>query len=118
MNEVIRRRLEELPPEPGCYLMKDQAGEVIYVGKAGSLRARVRSYFDASRGDDRLFIPLLDTLLGDIEVIVTRSEKEAVLLENELIKKHRPRFNVKLRDILVRVNDECLRAAFCLDQPL
>jgi excinuclease ABC subunit C len=98
MNEAIRKRLEELPPEPGCYLMKDHAGEVIYVGKAGSLRARVRSYFDASRGDDRLFIPLLDTLLGDIEVIVTRSEKEAVLLENELIKKHKPRFNVRLRD--------------------
>jgi excinuclease ABC subunit C len=98
MNDAIRRRLEELPPEPGCYLMKDHAGEVIYVGKAGSLRARVRSYFDASRGDDRLFIPLLDTLLGDLEVIVTRSEKEAVLLENELIKKHRPRFNVRLRD--------------------
>jgi excinuclease ABC subunit C len=98
MNEAIRKRLDELPQEPGCYLMKDHAGDVIYVGKAGSLRSRVRSYFDASRGDDRLFIPLLDTLLGDIEVIVTRSEKEAVLLENELIKKHKPKFNIRLRD--------------------
>ncbi|HET7754728.1 MAG TPA: excinuclease ABC subunit UvrC [Anaeromyxobacteraceae bacterium] len=98
MDELIQKRLDELPQEPGCYLMKDRAGEVIYVGKAGNLRSRVRSYFDASRGDDRLFIPLLDTLLGDIEVIVTRSEKEAVLLENELIKKYRPKFNVRLRD--------------------
>jgi excinuclease ABC subunit C len=78
--------------------MKDRAGEVIYVGKAASLRARVRQYFDAGRGDDRIFVPLLDRLLGDLDVIVTRSEKEALLLENQLIKKHRPRFNVRLRD--------------------
>src|SRR5574342_1325042 len=77
--------------------MRDRRGEVVYVGKAASLRSRVRSYFDRS-GDDRFFIPLLDELLGDVEVVVTRSEKEAVLLENELIKKHRPRFNVRLRD--------------------
>src|SRR5574342_469048 len=77
--------------------MRDRRGEVVYVGKAASLRSRVRSYFDRS-GDDRFFIPLLDELLGDVEVVVTRSEKEAMLLENELIKKHRPRFNVRLRD--------------------
>jgi len=98
MDPALRRRLDDLPAEPGCYLMKDRAGEVVYVGKAASLRARVRQYFDASRTDDRIFIPLLEDLLGDIQVIVTRSEKEAVLLENELIKKHRPRFNVRLRD--------------------
>jgi excinuclease ABC subunit C len=98
MDPALRRKIDELPQEPGCYLMRDRRGEVIYVGKASSLRARVRSYFDAGRGDDRLFVALLDDLLGDVEVIVTRSEKEAVLLENELIKKHRPRFNVRLRD--------------------
>ena len=98
MDAALRKKLDELPPEPGCYLMKDRAGEVVYVGKAASLRARVRSYFDAGRGDDRAFVALLDDLLGDLDVIVTRSEKEAVLLENELIKKHRPRFNVRLRD--------------------
>ena len=98
MDDALRQTLETLPADPGCYLMKDRAGEVVYVGKASSLRSRVRSYFDAGRGDDRLFVPLLEDLLGDIEVIVTRSEKEAVLLENELIKKHRPRFNVRLRD--------------------
>ncbi|MFL5301579.1 MAG: excinuclease ABC subunit UvrC, partial [Anaeromyxobacteraceae bacterium] len=59
---------------------------------------RVRQYFDASRSDDRAFVALLDDLLGDVDVIVTSSEKEAVLLENELIKKHQPRFNIRLRD--------------------
>ncbi len=98
MDAALRKTLDELPQEPGCYLMKDRRGEVVYVGKAASLRSRVRQYFDAGRGDDRIFIPLLEDLLGDIEVIVTRSEKEAVLLENELIKKHKPRFNVRLRD--------------------
>jgi excinuclease ABC subunit C len=98
MDAALRRKLDELPPEPGCYLMKDRAGEVVYVGKASSLRSRVRSYFDASRGDARAFVALLDDLLGDVEVIVTRSEKEAVLLENELIKRHKPRFNIRLRD--------------------
>jgi len=97
MTEALRRKLQELPAEPGCYLMKGAAGEVIYVGKAASLKARVRQYFDGG-GDDRLFVPLLDELLHDLDVIVTRSEKEALLLENQLIKKHRPRFNVRLRD--------------------
>ncbi|WP_176066219.1 excinuclease ABC subunit UvrC [Anaeromyxobacter diazotrophicus] len=109
MDAALRQKLADLPPEPGCYLMKDRAGEVVYVGKASSLRSRVRSYFDAGRGDERAFVALLDDLLGDIDVIVTRSEKEAVLLENELIKKHHPRFNVRLRDdkdfIVLRLDD-------------
>jgi excinuclease ABC subunit C len=98
MDPALRQKLDHLPAEPGCYLMKDRRGEVVYVGKAASLRARVRSYFDAGRGDERAFVALLEDLLGDLDVIVTRSEKEALLLENELIKKHRPRFNVRLRD--------------------
>ncbi len=98
MDPALRRTLAELPAEPGCYLMKDRAGEVVYVGKAKSLRSRVRSYFGAARADDRAFVGQLEELLGTIEVIVTRSEKEAVLLENQLIKRHRPRFNVVLRD--------------------
>jgi len=71
MDAALRRKLEDLPAEPGCYLMKDHEGGVVYVGKAASLRARVRQYFDASRSDDRIFIPYLDELLGDIQVIVT-----------------------------------------------
>ncbi len=98
VDAALREKLGNLPTEPGCYLMRDRAGGVVYVGKASNLRSRVRSYFDAGRGDDRAFIALLDDLLGDIDVIVTRSEKEAVLLENELIKKHQPRFNIRLRD--------------------
>jgi excinuclease ABC subunit C len=98
MEAALRQKLADLPPAPGCYLMKDRSGAVVYVGKAASLRARVRQYFDPSRTDDRAFVPLLDDLLGDIDVIVTSSEKEAVLLENELIKKHKPRFNIRLRD--------------------
>jgi excinuclease ABC subunit C len=98
MDAALQKTLADLPAAPGCYLMKDREGTVVYVGKAASLRSRVRQYFDRGSADDRIFIPLLPDLLGDIEVIVTRSEKEAVLLENELIKKHRPRFNVRLRD--------------------
>jgi excinuclease ABC subunit C len=98
VTPALRQKIDGLPTEPGCYLMRDRAGEVVYVGKASSLRSRVRSYFARSGSDDRAFVPLLDDLLGDIDVIVTGNEKEALLLENDLIKKHRPRFNIDLRD--------------------
>jgi excinuclease ABC subunit C len=93
----VAEMLDRLPTEPGVYLMKDKKGRVLYVGKAASLRARVRSYFTRG-GDGRAFIALLDRLLGDIETVVTNNEKEALLLENNLIKQHQPRFNVKLVD--------------------
>ncbi len=96
-SERIRKILETLPTEPGVYLMKDRKGRILYIGKATSLRARVRSYFNRG-GDGRAFIALLDRLLGDIETVVTNNEKEALLLENNLIKQHQPRFNVKLTD--------------------
>ncbi len=89
--------LERMPTDPGVYLMKDKKGKIIYVGKAQNLRNRVRSYFTRS-GDNRPFVALLERLLGDIETVVTNTEKEALLLENNLIKQHRPRFNVKLVD--------------------
>lgn len=76
--------------------MRDRKGEIVYVGKARRLRARVRQYFSGQ--DTRFFVPLLAELLGDIETVVTNNAKEALLLENNLIKEHRPRFNVKLRD--------------------
>jgi len=94
----LEEKLASLPAEPGVYLMKGAKGEVIYVGKAANLRNRVRSYFQDRTGDSRAFIPLLDRILEDIEVVLVGTEKEALLLENELIKKHQPRFNVKLRD--------------------
>jgi excinuclease ABC subunit C len=83
---------------PGVYVFTDRAGGYLYVGKAASLRNRVRSYFQAGTSDQRYFIERLQGELGDIETFVTTSEKEAALLENSLIKEHQPRYNVKLRD--------------------
>jgi excinuclease ABC subunit C len=80
------------------YLMKDRRGKVIYVGKAINLRSRVRQYFQPASGDTRAFVPLLEGIVADIETVVTGNEKEALLLENNLIKQHQPRFNVKLTD--------------------
>src|SRR5437660_4089433 len=98
LSAELKQKLETLPTQPGCYLMKDKAGEVVYVGKAVNLRSRVAQYFQERTSDVRAFIPFLEDLLGDVEVVITPSEKDAVLLENELIKRHRPKFNVKLRD--------------------
>ena len=98
LAEQLQQKLATLPTQPGCYVMKDKAGAVVYVGKAVNLRARVGQYFQERSGDTRAFIPFLEDLLGDVEVMITQSEKDAVLLENELIKKYRPRFNIKLRD--------------------
>jgi len=97
LSPHLREILDRIPVEPGVYLMKDKKGRIIYIGKASSLRQRVRSYFNRS-GDSRAFVALLGRLLGDIETVVTTNEKEALLLENNLIKKHQPRFNVKLVD--------------------
>jgi excinuclease ABC subunit C len=97
-----------LPEEPGVYLMRDRAGQVIYVGKATDLRRRVRSYFVAAH-DDRAFMPFLEREVATVEAIVVRNEKEALLLENELIKRHQPRFNIRLREggqfVYLRLDD-------------
>jgi excinuclease ABC subunit C len=96
--EELETRLALLPARPGCYIFRDRRGEVLYVGKAKSLRSRVRSYFQAGSSDDRAFLPFLRSAFGRFETIVTETEKEAAILENSLIKEQRPRFNVKLRD--------------------
>ena len=96
-RKALRTRVKELPDEPGVYLLKDARGRVIYVGKAASLRNRVRSYFQSPGSLD----PKARALVGevaDFEVIVTANEHEALLLEDTLIKRHRPRYNVRLRD--------------------
>src|SRR3989475_7271605 len=98
LSAELKQKLETLPTQAGCYVMKDKAGDVVYVGKAVNLRARVGQYFQERSSDTRAFIPFLEELVGDVEVMITPSEKDAVLLENELIKKDRPRFNIKLRD--------------------
>ena len=91
--------LDRISTEPGVYLFKDARGTVVYVGKAKSLRTRVRQYFRPG-GDERFFVAagFLGRAVVDIETIVVSSSKEALLLENHLIKKHQPKFNVKLRD--------------------
>jgi excinuclease ABC subunit C len=96
--DPFEEKLAQLPAAPGCYVFRDVRGDVLYVGKAKSLRARVRSYFQASNSDSRAFLPYLRRQVSDFETIVTSSEKEATILENHLIKERKPRYNVKLRD--------------------
>jgi len=96
-NDALARKLETLPDGPGVYLWKDARGEVLYVGKARRLKSRVRSYFAA----DFSASPkneLLRRLIADFETIVVGREAESLLLENNLIKEYRPRFNVRLKD--------------------
>jgi excinuclease ABC subunit C len=88
---------ENFPNSPGVYIMKGGAGTILYVGKAKNLRARIRSYFTKS-SDSRYHIRFLMARVADIEYIVTDTEKEALILENTLIKKHHPRYNINLRD--------------------
>lgn len=89
--------LSTLPPKPGCYLMKNAEGTIIYVGKAISLKNRVRSYFHADASHDNKTRRLVREV-ADIEWIVIGSELEALILEMNLIKRHRPKFNIKLKD--------------------
>jgi excinuclease ABC subunit C len=89
-------RVEALPTGPGVYLFKSRSGRVLYIGKAQNLRSRVRSY--VSGGDGRIRVPPLVERAADVDVVVTRNVKDALLLENELIKQHKPPFNVRLRD--------------------
>jgi excinuclease ABC subunit C len=96
-NESIQPILEGLPSRPGCYLMKDQDGRVLYVGKAVNLRSRVRSYFHDSAIHSRKTAEMV-TRIADIEWIVVGSELEALILEMNLIKRHRPKYNVRLKD--------------------
>ncbi|MBI4528450.1 MAG: excinuclease ABC subunit UvrC [Deltaproteobacteria bacterium] len=92
----IEEKLDTLPPHPGVYLMRDQSGKVIYVGKANDVRARVRAYFRG--GDGRSQVQFLMRRVGDVETLVTANEKEALILENNLIKQYKPRYNIRLKD--------------------
>ena len=92
----LAQRADGLPQEPGVYLFKDGRGRVLYVGKAKNLRSRVRQYIQGH--DGRIMVPFLVRSAVDVEVIVVRTEKEALLLENSLIKKHTPRYNTQLID--------------------
>ena len=96
--EAAQRKLDNLPTSPGVYVFHGAKGKVLYVGKARSLRSRVRSYFQPGSSDLRAFVSRLERELTDIETFVTHTDKEAALLENQLIKAHQPKYNVKLRD--------------------
>ena len=96
-HPLLKDKLQTLPTKPGVYLMKDQQGQVIYVGKSVNLRHRVRSYFQASASHS----PKLHRLIyhiADFDFIVTDSEIEALILECNLIKEHRPKYNIRLKD--------------------
>ncbi|MBP3192512.1 excinuclease ABC subunit UvrC [Natronogracilivirga saccharolytica] len=97
MNKNLLQKLDNLTSEPGVYQFKDDSGEVIYVGKAKRLNQRVRSYFQKS-ADHTGKIQALVRKISDLDVIITDSEAEALILENNLIKKHRPRYNILYRD--------------------
>ncbi|HVB83156.1 MAG TPA: excinuclease ABC subunit UvrC [Candidatus Binataceae bacterium] len=104
-DAALERKLDAIPAEPGVYLLRERAGQVpgktpgkvLYVGKAKSLRSRVRAYFRES-GDTRFQVRFLMKRVGDFDVLVARSEKEALILENNLIKQYRPRYNIRLKD--------------------
>jgi len=97
MHPQIRDKVARFPTGPGVYLFRDVAGKVLYVGKAADLRARVRSYLTPG-GDGRYQLRFLEHDAHDVEFIATGTEQEALLLENTVIKKHKPRYNIKLKD--------------------
>ena len=103
--ESLNQKIDRLPTHPGVYLFKDKKGTILYVGKAGDIKHRVSSYFQKPAGKDLKTLTMLEKVAG-IDTIVTDTEKEAFILENNLIKVHRPRYNVKLRD---DKNYPCLR---------
>src|SRR5436853_126287 len=97
MNPTVEAKLKRIPEGPGVYLYRDAEGQTIYVGKAKSLRNRVRTYFQQSRNLDERKDQMLDAI-EDLEFIMTDTEGEALALENNLIKQHKPKYNILLRD--------------------
>ncbi|OGP93624.1 MAG: excinuclease ABC subunit C [Deltaproteobacteria bacterium RBG_16_47_11] len=93
----MEQKIDRLPASPGVYLFKDEKGTILYVGKAGNIKHRVSSYFQKADGKEAKIHSLLEKV-ADISTIITDTEKEAFILENNLIKEHHPRYNVKLRD--------------------
>ncbi len=117
-TERVNEQLKGLPAKPGVYLFRNERGDVLYVGKAKSLRPRVRSYFQAGSSDTRPGIRQMVGRVDEVETIVTQTEVEALHLEQNLVKRHRPPFNVRLRDdksfpyIAVTVEDDYPRVMF------
>ncbi len=97
MTDLVRERLKSLPDRPGCYLMRDRQGEIIYVGKAKNLKNRVRSYFRSGASHSPKVRSMVQTV-WDFEFITVKNEAEALLTEASLIKKYKPHFNILMRD--------------------
>ncbi len=97
MTPALIQKLAELPQRPGVYIYRDARGKVIYVGKAVNLRSRVRSYFQESKGHSAKTLALVGQI-RDLETLVTPGEVDALILEGNLIKKHKPRYNILLKD--------------------
>lgn len=97
MTEIVEEKLKLLPDSPGVYIMKNEAGKVIYVGKAVVLKNRVRQYFQSNKGHSPK-VRVMVSKIADFETILTGSEMEALILECNLIKKYRPRYNISLKD--------------------
>ena len=93
----MSEKLANIPSEPGVYLYRDVNGKIIYAGKAKSLRHRVRSYFQESRQTD-FKLDYLRAEIVDVDFIIVDNEMEALALENNLIKQHKPKYNILLRD--------------------
>jgi excinuclease ABC subunit C len=110
---VLEQKLDHLPANPGVYLFKDKKETILYIGKAGNIKHRVSSYFQKTEDKDTKTLAMLENV-ADIDTIVTDTEKEALILENNLIKAHRPRYNVKLRD---DKNYPCLKLSMEEDFP-
>ncbi|HEX3036341.1 MAG TPA: excinuclease ABC subunit UvrC [Thermodesulfobacteriota bacterium] len=98
MAFVKEEVLRALPAAPGVYIMKDTSGRAIYIGKAKNLKNRVRSYFHNGTGDQRPQIPYLVQEISNLDYFVSQNEREALVLENALIKKHKPKYNILLKD--------------------
>ena len=96
MNETLKETIKLVPDQPGCYLYYDKEGEIIYVGKAKNLKRRVYSYFHKQH--ESVKTNVLVSQIEKLEYIITDSEVEALILESHLIKKHKPRYNILLKD--------------------
>ena len=100
--------LSKVPPSPGCYLYKNSQGQIIYIGKAKDLKKRVSQYFNSQEKDPKT--QALVENIDSVEFIVTNTEVEALILENNLIKKHNPKYNIDLRDskryAYIKITDE------------
>ena len=97
VTDVVEEKLKLLPDRPGVYIMKDSQGKIIYVGKAVVLKNRVRQYFQSNKNHTPK-VRAMVSHIADFEIIMTHTEVEALILECNLIKKHRPRYNISLKD--------------------